>query len=376
MPPYDNYDLRPASRAAVGAVERSLAGGQHSRSLVQMATGAGKTRMAVTECYRLLRYGGFNRILFLVDRNNLGDQTLREFRDFSTPDDGRKFTELYPVDKLTGAGMVDSSKVVISTIQRVWSVLRGIEVTDDDDPNIDDFTPAKPVEVDYTAALPPESFDLVIVDECHRSIYGLWRGVIEYFDTHVLGLTATPTKQTFGFFHQNLVSEYTYAQSVADGVNVDFDVYRIKTEITYGPSAESGCEMNGGSRDPAASGSDRHANSVQLPPQGPCVYAEDRCNHGEGVAGLVAAGGIADVPRAHPALVCAPRNSEQLELRCDRVVVYVEELGDGSERLTRLRGSGGVRRGRRKVSRSRGRRHGRFDHRPGTSPSDPDHPHP
>ena len=93
--------------------------------------------------------------------------------------------------------------------------------------------------------------------------------------------------------------------------------------------------MNGGSRDPAASGSDRHANSVQLPPHGPCVYAEDRCNHGEGVAGLVPAGGIADVPRAHPALVCAPRNSEQLELRCDRVVVYVEELGDGSERPTR-----------------------------------------
>ncbi|MCE9620834.1 MAG: DEAD/DEAH box helicase family protein [Actinomycetia bacterium] len=241
LPPYDNYDLRPASRVAVGAVERSLATGQHSRSLVQMATGAGKTRMAVTECYRLIRYGGFNRILFLVDRNNLGDQTLREFRDFSTPDDGRKFTELYPVDKLTGAGMVDSSKVVISTIQRVFSVLRGQEVPDDDDPNIDDYTPDKPVTVDYAEALPPETFDLVIVDECHRSIYGLWRGVIEYFDAHILGLTATPTKQTFGFFQQNLVSEYTYAQSVADGVNVDFDVYRIKTEITEkGSTIEAG----------------------------------------------------------------------------------------------------------------------------------------
>ncbi len=232
LPAFDHYDLRPASRVAVAAVEQSLAGGHHSRSLVQMATGAGKTRMAVTECYRLLRYGGFNRILFLVDRNNLGDQTLREFRDFSTPDDGRKFTELYPVDKLTGAGMVDSSKVVISTIQRVFSVLRGQEVPDEDDPGIDGFTPDKPVAVDYCDGLPPEAFDLVIVDECHRSIYGLWRGVIEYFDAHVLGLTATPTKQTFGFFHQNLVSEYTYAESVADGVNVDFDVYRIKTEIT------------------------------------------------------------------------------------------------------------------------------------------------
>jgi len=232
MPPYEQYDLRPASKVAVGAVERSLAEGRHSRSLVQMATGAGKTRMAVTESYRLIKYGGFNRILFLVDRNNLGDQTLREFRDYETPDDGRKFTELYNVNKLTSAGVADSSKVVISTIQRVYSVLRGNEVPDEDDPNIDNFRPERPVEVDYNSALPPEAFDLIIIDECHRSIYGVWRGVLEYFDAHLLGLTATPTKQTYGFFQQNLVSEYTYPQSVADGVNVDFEVYRIKTHIS------------------------------------------------------------------------------------------------------------------------------------------------
>ncbi len=187
--------------------------------------------MAVTESYRLLKYGGFNRILFLVDRNNLGDQTLREFRDYTTPDDGRKVTELYNVDKLTSAGMIDSSKVVISTIQRVFSVLRGIEVPDEDDPNVDNYTPTAPVSVEYDPLLPPEAFDLIIVDECHRSIYGLWRRVLEYFDAHILGLTATPTKQTYGFFQQNLVSEYTYPQSVADKVNVDFEVYKIKTEI-------------------------------------------------------------------------------------------------------------------------------------------------
>lgn len=232
MPPFEHYDLRPASKIAVGAIEKSLAAGKFSRSLVQMATGAGKTRMAVTESYRLFKFGGFHRVLFLVDRNNLGDQTMREFRDFSTPDDGRKFTELYNVDKLTSAGMVASSKVVISTIQRLFSVLRGIEVPDEDDPNIDEYEPDKPVTVDYSKALPPETFDLIIIDECHRSIYGVWRGVLEYFDAHLLGLTATPTKQTYGFFTQNLVSEYTYPQSVADGVNVDFEVYRIKTTIT------------------------------------------------------------------------------------------------------------------------------------------------
>ena len=241
MPPYDDYDLRPASKVAVGAIEASLSAQQHSRSLVQMATGAGKTRMAVTESYRLIRHGGFNRVLFLVDRNNLGDQTLREFRDYTTPDDGRKFTDLYNVDKLTSAGMVASSKVVISTIQRVFSALRGIETLEDDDPDIDDYTPREPVTAEYSALLPPESFDLVIVDECHRSIYGVWRSVLEYFDAHILGLTATPTKQTYGFFQQNLVSEYTYPQSVADGVNVDFEVYRIKTAISEdGSTIEAG----------------------------------------------------------------------------------------------------------------------------------------
>lgn len=232
LPDTESYDLRPASRRAVIAIEQSLKNNQHSRSLVQMATGAGKTRMAVTESYRLLKHGGFNRVLFLVDRNNLGDQTLREFRDFTTPDDGRKFTELYNVDKLTGSGMVGSSAVVISTIQRVFSVLKGQSVNDSDDPQLDGYTPDAPVEVQYSAELPPEAFDLVIVDECHRSIYGLWRGVIEYFDAHVIGLTATPTKQTLGFFQQNLVSEYTFPQSVADKVNVDFEVYRIKTRMS------------------------------------------------------------------------------------------------------------------------------------------------
>ena len=232
MPSYDDYSLRPAQRDAIKGVEYSLGAGTHTRSLVQMATGAGKTRFAVTEAYRLLKYGGFNRILFLVDRNNLGDQTLREFADFSTPDDGRKFTELYNVNKLTSAGMASSSKVVISTIQRVFAGLKGEVVSEEDDEQIDGFVPGAPVTVEYSANMPPETFDLVIVDECHRSIYGLWRGVLEYFDAHVVGLTATPTKQTIGFFQQNLVSEYTYAQSVADGVNVDFEVYRIQTEIS------------------------------------------------------------------------------------------------------------------------------------------------
>jgi type I restriction enzyme R subunit len=241
MAALDTTALRPAQITAVTGVERSLAEQRFDRSLVQMATGAGKTYTAVTSSYRLLKHGGFRRVLFLVDRNNLADQTLREFQNYATPDDGRRFTELYNVDKLTSAGMVGSSHVVISTIQRVYAAMRGEAIPADDDDGFDGAIPDRPVEVVYTAELPPEAFDLIIVDEAHRSIYGVWRGVLEYFDAHVVGLTATPVKQTFGFFRQNLVSEYTYAQSVADNVNVDFDVYRIKTQVTeQGATLEAG----------------------------------------------------------------------------------------------------------------------------------------
>lgn len=241
LPPLDEAPLRPAQIEAIVGIEASLAGQHFDRSLVQMATGAGKTFTAVTSAYRLLRFGGFRRILFLVDRNNLGEQTIAEFQNYRTPGDGRRFTEIYNVDKLTTAGMLGSSNVVVSTIQRVYSVLRGQAVTAGDDPNLDDYVPDAPVTVSYNKDLPPEAFDLVIVDEAHRSIYGVWRGVLEYFDAHVIGLTATPGKQTFAFFRQNLVSEYTYPQSVADRVNVDFDLYRIRTQISEeGAAIEAG----------------------------------------------------------------------------------------------------------------------------------------
>ncbi len=241
LPPLDPAPMRPAQITAIDGIEKSIANQHFDRSLVQMATGAGKTYTAITAAYRLLTFGGFGRVLFLVDRNTLADQTMAEFQNYRTPGDGRRFTEIYAVDKLTSAGMNDSSGVVISTIQRVFSVLRGQEIPEGDDPNLDDFTPDAPVTVTYNPRLPPEAFDLVIVDEAHRSIYGLWRGVLEYFDAHVIGLTATPGKQTFAFFRQNLVSEYTYPQSVADRVNVDFDIYRIRTQISeQGAAIEAG----------------------------------------------------------------------------------------------------------------------------------------
>lgn len=239
MPVLEPHGLRLAQVDAISGLEDSLAK-DLPRSLIQMATGAGKTFTAVTEAYRLLQHAGAKRVLFLVDRNNLGRQALAEFRNYTTPDDGRNFADLYNVDRLGAAGLQDTSSVVICTIQKMYSLLSGQTLTDDeagddaaDKAAYDEETYAadEPIEVGYRADVPPESFDLIVVDECHRSIYGLWRGVLEYFDAHLVGLTATPTAQTLGFFGQNMVSQYTYEQAVADGVNVDFDVVRLNTDI-------------------------------------------------------------------------------------------------------------------------------------------------
>ncbi|MFE9244964.1 DEAD/DEAH box helicase family protein [Nocardiopsis sp. NPDC006938] len=229
----ENESLRPAQERSIKGLEESLAK-DNPRALIQMATGAGKTYTVVAESYRLIRHARAKRVLFLVDRNNLGKQAYTEFSQYEPPDDGRKFTELYGVDRLSGAQMFDSSKVVISTIQRLWMALTGHDVPDPDtdDSDLDRYDLIDgPAEVSYNPDLPPEAFDFIVVDECHRSIYGKWRAVLEYFDAHLIGLTATPVAQTFGFFHQNLVSEYTYEQAVADGVNVDFDVFRIRTDL-------------------------------------------------------------------------------------------------------------------------------------------------
>jgi type I restriction enzyme R subunit len=230
--------LRSAQFDAIRGLEGALARGD-SRSLIQMATGAGKTYAAVAAVNRLLKYAKAQRILFLVDRNNLGTQALAEFANYTTPDDGRKFIELYNADQLTGTTVLTSTKVAISTIQRLAMLLSGQEPGDPADyTDISVFEeeerslPESPVSVWYNRKIPPEAFDLIIIDECHRSIYGKWRPVLEYFDAHLVGLTATPVSQTFGFFHQNLVSEYTYEQAVADGVAVDYTTYRIRTEIT------------------------------------------------------------------------------------------------------------------------------------------------
>ena len=236
LPPVERGHLYDNQLEAIINLEKSLFDDK-PRALVQMATGSGKSLMAVASIYRLIKFGGARRVLFLVDRNNLAEQLQKEFEGYRTPDDNRKFTELYNVQRLTSNTIGASAKVVITTVQRLFSMLKGEDAFDEEleDGSLfekPDGLPQTPVGVSYSSGIPPETFDFVWIDECHRSIYTLWRQVLEYFDAHLVGLTATPSARTFGFFNKNLVMEYTHERAVADGVNVDFDVYKIRTRIT------------------------------------------------------------------------------------------------------------------------------------------------
>lgn len=227
-------NLRDCQVSAVTGLEQSLATNK-PRALVHMATGAGKTFTAITAVYRLLKFGGAKRILFLVDTRNLGKQAHQEFMAYSPPDDGRKFTELYNVQRLASSNIDPHAQVCISTIQRMYSILSGEPIDDSaEDISLSELKQNEQQAklVRYNSNIPIETFDFIIIDECHRSIYNLWKQVLDYFDSFLIGLTATPDKRTFGFFNENIVAEYTYEQSVVDGVNVGYDVYVIETEIT------------------------------------------------------------------------------------------------------------------------------------------------
>ena len=243
MPPLDAGDLWPVQQRAIANPEQSLAL-DRPRALIQMATGSGKTFTACNLVYRLIKHAGAKRVLFLVDRNNLGLQTKTAFDGFQPPNEVHNFSELYNVRLMESARIDPVSRVCISTIQRVYSMLRGEEL-DPAQEEISGFDFAhvspQPGTVEYNPEIPIDTFDFIITDECHRSIYNLWRQVLEYFDAFLIGLTATPSAQTFGFFQQNLVMEYTHEEAVADRINVDSDIYRIRTQITgEGATVEAG----------------------------------------------------------------------------------------------------------------------------------------
>ena len=233
LPSLEPTGLRACQVNAIEKLEASFKD-DRPRALIQMATGSGKTYTAITSIYRLLKHADAKRILFLVDTKNLGEQAEQEFMAYVPSDDNRKFTELYNVQRLKSSFVAKDSQVCISTIQRMYSLLKDQEM----DEAAEEINPAEMVQlkqampVVYNEKIPPEFFDFIIIDECHRSIYNLWRQVLEYFDAYLIGLTATPDNRTYGFFRTNVVSEYDHEQAVADGVNVGNEVYVIDTERT------------------------------------------------------------------------------------------------------------------------------------------------
>lgn len=229
--PNDNVLLRYYQKEAIQAMENSLL--QNKRKmLIAMATGTGKTIMAVSLVYRLLKSGLFERILFLVDRRELGKQAENNFATFE-PEIGLKFDKIYHVVNIEESAIPKHADVYICTIQRMYSILKGKEmperVIESDDPwewDVED-TP-----VEYNPNIPIDSFDCIISDECHRSIYNKWKIVLDYFDAVQMGLTATPAAHTHAYFDQNLVYSYPYEKAVQDGYLVDFDVRSVATDIT------------------------------------------------------------------------------------------------------------------------------------------------
>ena len=230
LPTLRKKGLRDCQYEAITELEKSFRSGQ-KRALMVLATGAGKTYTACLAAYRMLSYTPMRRILFLVDRNNLGKQAEGEFGTFRLTENGEAFNTIFTVNRLRSSSIPSDSNVVISTIQRLFSFLKGetIEDNDDDDEN----EPAEEVILPPNLDLPHDYFDMIIIDECHRSIYKNWRKVLEYFDiARLVGLTATPIEETMAFFNNNRIVNYTLEKSIVDGVNVDCRVYRIKTQVT------------------------------------------------------------------------------------------------------------------------------------------------
>jgi len=238
LPPLIEQGLWPAQIIAIRNLEKSLQANK-PRALIQMATGSGKTFTSISFIYRLIKFAGAKRVLFLVDRGNLARQTKKEFDQYTSPYNNFKFGEEYIVQHLQSNQLDTTARVTICTIQRLFSMLKGRELAaEDDEQSADGLSRLfkQPEPIGYNPAFPIETFDVIVTDEAHRSIYNLWRQVLEYFDAYLIGLTATPSKQTFGFFNQNLVMEYGHPQAVADGVNVNYDVYRIRTQVSEGGS--------------------------------------------------------------------------------------------------------------------------------------------
>lgn len=250
LPYLDKKGFRDCQYNAEIQLEKSLKKGL-LRFLAILATGAGKTFLACLTTYRLLNYTDTKRVLFLVDRNNLSKQAESEFSLFRRTETGEPMSDLYSIKRLRKNDDINAD-IVISTIQKLFAVLTGQQLIetnedaeDEEAAQVEALDTDNEVKLGKDLKLPPDYFQFIVVDECHRSIYGKWKAVLDYFaEAKILGLTATPTPEAEGFFNKNVIANYTYEKSVTDGVNVSAKVYRISTKTTeQGGTIASGSEV-------------------------------------------------------------------------------------------------------------------------------------
>lgn len=246
--PNDGEFMRPYQKDAVGAIEAAIAE-RKRKMLVAMATGTGKTFMAVNAVYRLLKSGVAKRVLFLVDRKSLAAQTAVSFSAYSTPA-GNKFNQEYElfsqrfrkddfeegdkfdINELPNEYLTkpDATKtfVYVATIQRLAIDLLGKSAVFTDDSNDADREDGDKKDI------PIHAFDIIIADECHRGYTSqdasVWRTVLEYFDAIKIGLTATPALHTVAYFNDP-VSRYPIEDAILDGYLVDYNAVKINSGI-------------------------------------------------------------------------------------------------------------------------------------------------
>lgn len=250
LPRIERKGLRDCQYNAECKFEKSIKQ-REKKALAILATGSGKTYLACLAAYRLLNYTPTRRVLFLADRNNLARQAETEFKLFNKTEKQQSLNDLYTINRLTKPDKINGD-IIISTIQKLFAVLTGQSTDetneDEEDENnlnfdeTDEQKAESEIDLGKDIKLPSDYFQFIIVDECHRSIYGKWQSVLKYFkDAKILGLTATPTPEAYAFFNDNIIEKYTYDDSVVDGVNVPARVYRIKTEQTeHGGTIKSG----------------------------------------------------------------------------------------------------------------------------------------
>ncbi|MEH7223742.1 type I restriction-modification system endonuclease [Bacillus sp. JJ1566] len=224
----DYLNLRPYQQDAINAVEHAVENEQRE-ILLAMATGTGKTRMAIGLIYRLIKHSRFKRVLFMVDRTALGEQAEASFKD-SKLENYHSFTEIFELQSLNDVKPNPETKVQIATVQGMLKRLFYSE-NDENKPTIDQYDCIIVDEAHRGYTLDKEMSEVEELFRDHQDYVSKYRQVLDYFDATKIGLTATPALHTVEIFG-NPVFTYSYREAVVDGYLIDHEPpYQFETVL-------------------------------------------------------------------------------------------------------------------------------------------------